>query len=198
MELFAEALWAIRLPCTLALLVPGFVPLVGGRRNGPAAVLFYILAAGVVFWLRSVGWFFDQPSGWISVAAGIGIAAVAFGMYRLPGAASAMTGGALIGAVSAWLWIPCVGTHLGRLLNRSGDQVWSSLPFYGIYVAGVCALLVVFASLPLALPKLSGLLDHKRLPQIGLGIGFVMAGVVGLGLYEDIVGQLLQWSLRIQ
>ncbi len=197
-DLFAEALWAVRLPCTLALLVPGFVPLVGGRRNGPLAVAFYILAAGVVFWLRSVGWFFDQPDGIIAVAAGIGIGIVALAMYRAPGRTSAIGGGGLIGAVSAWLWIPCVGTHLGRLLNSSGDAIWTSAPSYGIYVAGVCALLIVLAALPIAVPKFLSILDHEAFHKVGLGIGLTMAVVIGFGFYETIVGQLLQWSLRIQ
>lgn len=198
MELFAEALWAIRLPCTLALLVPGFVPLVGGRKNGPAAVASYIFAASVVFWLRSVGWFVDQPEGLVAAAAGLGIAAVAIAMFRWPNPASAVLGGALIGIVSAWLWIPCVGTHLGKLLNRSSDEVWASLPSFGIYVTGVCALLVVLAALPVAVPKFTYLTEHRSLPKVGLGIGLAMAAVVGLGVYEDIVGQLLQWSLKIQ
>lgn len=198
MDLFAEALWAVRLPCTLALLVPGFVPLVGGRKNAPTAVAFYILAAAVVFWLRSVGWFVDQPTGWVAVAAGSGIAAVAIAMYRWSAPAVAIVGGALIGTVSAWLWIPCVGTHLGKLLNRSTDGVWRSLPWFGVYVTGVCAFLVVLAALPFAVPKLTNLLTHAALPKLGLGIGIMLASIVGFGLYEDIVGQLLQWSLRMQ
>ena len=174
------------------------MPLVGGRRHAPLAVGFYILAAALVFWLRSVGWFIEQPAGWVAFAAGFAVAVAALVMYRLPGRPSALIGGSLIGALSAWLWIPCVGTHLGRLLNRSTDEVWTSLPFFGVYVAGVCALLIVFASLPLAVPKLEPLLEHDALPRVGLGIGLALAVIVAFGFYEDIVGQLLQWSLRIQ
>ncbi len=202
MDLFAEGLWAIRLPCTLALLVPGFVPLFGSRNRAPLAVGFYVLAAAAVFWLRSTGNFFDQPKGLLALAVGlvvIGLAILGWKAPRgRPATVAAIVTSSGFGVVSAWLWIPCVGTHLGRLLNRTSTETWAPLPQFAVYVAGVCALLIALAALPYAVERLARFADNERLAMVGVSIGVAFGVIVGVGLYEDIVAQLLQWSLKIQ
>ncbi|MEE9417200.1 MAG: hypothetical protein V3V01_18115 [Acidimicrobiales bacterium] len=199
MQLFAEGLWAVRLPCTLALFVPGLIPLLTSRRNAPVAVTAYLLAASIVFWLRATGDWFDSPEGVVAVLVGLAVIAAAIATWRIENKRSAAIGGTVVGTASAWLWIPCVGRNLGNLLNDATSQgSLALLPRFGIYVGSVCALLIVIALIPFAWPKITTVRDHDRTQFVGLAIGGLLGLAIAVGLYDNIVAELARISLRIQ
>lgn len=199
MQLFAEGLWAVRLPCTLALFVPGLVPVLASRRHAPLSVATYLSAASMTFWLRSTGDWFDSPRGALAVLVGLAVLVSTVTIWKLQNRWSAGVGGAAIGVASAWLWIPCVGRHLGELLNRaaSGGSI-ALLPRFGIYVGSVCAILVVISLLPHAWPPVASIRDHARTRLAGLAIGGLLSLAIAVGMYDDIVAELARISLRIQ
>ncbi len=197
MDLLVEALWSVRLPCTLALLIPGFVPTVGARSFAPWAVGSYIAAGSVVFWLNATAQWFAYPDGWVAIALGGVLAGMSAVLWKMENAAVASVAGAVFGAVSAWLWLPCVGSELGTLLNRATEENLVLLPRFAVYVFGVASPLVPLAAAPFAWPKLVRHRDARVTQHVVFALGLLLAVGVAFGYYEDVVGTLRRWSLQL-
>ncbi len=196
LDLLIEGLDSIRLPCTLGLLVPGLGPAVAARSKAWQAALGFVVMSGLIAWARAAGLWFDDPGAILQVVVGLALAGSVVmswkgdqGRFPLAG-----LGGALSGLIAGWLWVPCVGLHLGEELSRAGDERAATLVPLMVYVMGVSLPLIALAALPYAWPKLSGWRDHTNAARVGIAVGAIVAFGVAVGYYEDIVLQLFRIS----
>lgn len=202
MDTFLEGVDVIDQPCTFAVLIPGLAIVLAARRNQVVVVVGYVLGVALLMWSRAAIHWTVEAEG---IAAVI-IAAVILGAFisawrpevlrRLttdrPGIA--WGSGLLIGAVSGWLWQPCVGLRLGDIFNNADSEGARTLGLMVVYVAGAVLPALLFAIAPIAVPAIERVLRRPGVGSIGAAVGVVYAGAVLIGWYDDLVSWLLQHS----
>jgi hypothetical protein len=194
---FFEAIRSLTQPCTLLFIVPTLAIVVA------AAAHWYALAAAIVAavvggWALVGNWWFLEGLGLRVAGAVYAVVVVALAISRTglrsvgeahPAlAGSGVAGGTLLAA--AW-WRPCVGEHLGLILDGTrgaGHQ----LPAMAAYMLGLMLPVV-------AVGFLHQLGEHERRPanwarsmaaMLGAAIGLALVG----GMHDDLVVVLSRWT----
>ncbi|MEL7157567.1 MAG: hypothetical protein AAFN30_13310, partial [Actinomycetota bacterium] len=113
----------------------------------------------------------------------------------LPERAAIALGGVLTGGAAAELWEPCVGAEFGRLLNTLPTDGPGGLVALTVFMMGVLAPVAGVLALLKLLPP--GLTERAAGPLSVLGGAALaaMAVATAVGLHDDVVGKLFQWSL---
>ena len=194
-DLLLEGFSSAWLPCSWILLVPGAAAVLAARTKLIPAAAGFSISATLLGWLR----FADLGGGWA-----IGVAAVAlvtatvlfFVPVVLNQGAIASVAGILAGGASAELWVPCVGPEFGKLLNELPDQGAVGLGQMGIFMLGVLAPLALVVAGIRLIPESIAESTETTLAIVGGVILAVMAVATAVGLHDDVVGQLFQWSLK--
>jgi len=194
MPLLFEGLEAAILPCSLILLIPGAGVALAARQRAAVALIGFGVGALLLSWLR-----FSDRGG----SLGNGLAAVMLAgavvllvvplVRRIRFVAAA--GGFIAGAAAATLWQPCVGSEFGQLLTELPQRGLSGLALLAFYMLGLFAPLVVLGAALSLLP--SSALRLVRLPMLvaGAGVLVILAMSTAAGLTDDLVGQLVEWSV---
>jgi cytochrome c biogenesis protein CcdA len=193
MGLFAEGVESLKLACSLVLLIPAVAIVLLGRRR-VWLVPTWIAAVTVIAWLRFIGWWSASPGGLLHVGAGVALAGAVIVAWQKNTATTDVTatvGGALL---AGWTWVPCVGRELGGILNDARAQPWVELGPTAQYLLGLFLPLVLIAAAAVAWPKLGTVLDSPRARTAGLGIMFLVAGLVSVTLFDDLAGELARRS----
>lgn len=174
LDLLIEGLDSLRLPCSWVILFPAAALTLYARHRNTLVIVVFIAWAAVVAWFRFAGWWFAVPTGIEQVALGLVVAGAALAAWRRDSGVTD-AGLAAITAVTAMsAWIPCVGPHLGSLLNDARTAPLPNAPGTLAYVVG---LLLPFALVPAALILAPAVGDRLRHPAV------VIVGVAGLVLF---------------
>ncbi len=194
-ELLREGLESAFLPCSFILLIPGLATGLAARpKESSWALAGFIVGAIGSAWLRYSDRISDVGTSLPAIALAVALAFLAVPMVRRLDPVAA-TGGLLAGSAAAFLWEPCVGEQFGTLLGELPGAGPGSLFKLGLYVIGVLAPLVVIGGVIAAIP--SPVLLPARPFLLG-GSVLVLASLAlatALGYHDDLVGQLVQWSL---
>ena len=202
LELALEGVRAAVLPCSLALLVPGVVLAFTAGRRAPIALAGYLTAVAVTAWalivrlpagpgrsavgLLAAGWVVGFGLVVVARARPLGTRRGAVGTFGLAGA--------LVGWTATLLWLPCVGSAFGVLLDTAHLAPVAALPGALVHLLGVCLPLVALAALPVAVPRTAGLLDRRPTVWAGALAAAALIVTLGLGAYQDLLGLLLRVS----
>lgn len=195
LKLLLEGFSSAWLPCSLILLVPGTAALLAARRHLLPAIAGFTMSAVLLSWYR----FSDRGGDWPVAFAAIALA-VATVLFLVPLITSAedvtaTMGGLLVGGAAAELWEPCVGPEFGQLLNGLPSNGISGLAQLLLFMIGVLSPLIgVLALLKLAPEWIMDSID-SWLAVIGGTVLAVIAVATAVGLHDDVVGKLFQWSL---
>lgn len=192
--LLLEGFESALLPCSLVVLIPAAAAAIAARAELIPALAGFFGAITLLSWLR----FSDRGGDWpIGIAAlALIIAAVLFTVPLIgDDSVSAALAGAFAGAAAAQLWEPCVGAEFGQLLNDLPTSGATGLGSMAVFLVGVTAPVIGFAALLKLIPE--WMLDYG---QTALAIGgatvlAVMAVATAMGLHDDVVGQLIRWSV---
>lgn len=196
MDTFLEGVDAVRLPCTLAVLVPATVVVLVAGRRGVVAVAGFLVGATLVAWTRFTGAWFDEPGTAASIGLGA-VFAVAIAAIHLAGARRPEVVGpsaVAVGGITAWLWRPCVGARLGDILNNAPDSPASELLPTLAYLLGAASVAVVVAAAPIASPRLQVIRDHRSTTRLATLVGLSLGLAIAAGVYDDLVAELLRRS----
>ena len=194
LQLLAEGLESAWLPCSLILLVPGIAAVLAAREELLFAGAGFALANLVLGWLRFSNRAGDWPLGVAAIAL-ITATVVFFVPVIRQKHVSATVGGLFAGGAAAELWEPCVGSEFGQLLGELPDRGVSGLALMAAYVLGLLAPVVGIAAIVKVFPE--SVLDRAR-GSLGIAGGAVLAAMAvstAVGLHDDIVSKLIQWSL---
>jgi cytochrome c biogenesis protein CcdA len=193
-SLLIEGIESLRLPCSWVLLIPGIAITVFGRRRTPLVVATFALAAMVVAWLRFAGWWFAVPSGAVQILLGFAIIVSAGVAWRLDRGAFDIIAAAIAGIAAAWTWIPCVGPHLGEVLNGSRMDPFEHIGGTIAFLAGQFLPFILVAAVGVAAPGLQQRSEHRAV----IAGGAVLLALVGLlfvtRLFDDIASELARRS----
>ncbi len=121
---------------------------------------------------------------------------VVFAIPRLSGLElSSIGGGLLAGGASAELWRPCVGLEFGQVLNSLPDRGPSGFGLMAVYLLGVLSPLLALGAIHHLVPER---IRERAEPWLAV-VGTVALGALALatavGLHDDLVGKLFEWSL---
>ena len=193
-SLLIEGIESLRLPCSWVLLIPGIAITVFGRRRTPLVVATFSVAAMVVAWLRFAGWWFAVPSGAVQILLGFAIIVSAGVAWRLDRGAFDVLAAAIAGIAAAWTWIPCVGPHLGEVLNGSRMDPFEHIGGTVAFLAGQFLPFILIAALGVTAPGLQQRSEHRAV----IAGGAVLLALVGLlfvtTLFDDISSELARRS----
>ena len=190
-----EGIEAVRLPCTFALLLPALGLALAAGSRAPGAVASFIVGAGGLAWARAAGHWSIAADGLATLAAALVLgAAVATVMWRRAGSGLVLPAAAAGGATIGWIWRPCVGNHLAAVLNDAPTAPVRTLALTIVYIGGACLIAVIVAALPVTFPNLARWRDHRVTTAVGGVAVLVVAVLIAVGLYDDLVAELLRRS----
>ncbi len=193
-RLLAEGIESLRLPCSWVLLIPAIGLAVFGRRRSALIIGTYVFAAGLIAFLRFGGWWFATPSSLIQIPLGLVLLAIIFGAWKLDRPSTDVLVAATTGVAAAWSWIPCVGPHLGDLLNAARSEPWGQLGGTFAYIVGLLVPFVIVAALDSLFPELRTRLDKPAVVTAGV----VLLALFGLALattvFDDFSSELARRS----
>ncbi len=189
---FLEGIEASAQPCTLALALPCLGIALASRAHLPYAVGGFSAAAGVVAWARFSGHWPDLPTGiWLLMTGG---AVVACAVAAFARSETAFGAAAVTGAVSAWLWTPCVGQELAAIVNNAPERPIGQLPATLAYVGGTVLILGLVAALTVLFEPVRRTLSSRWSGRVGVAIAAVLGALIAVGSYDDVVAELLERS----
>lgn len=193
-KLLLEGIESLRLPCSWVLLIPGIAVTLYGRRRTPLVISVFIAAAMLVAWLRFGGWWFEVPRGGVQIVLGLVIFASAIVAWRADRGATDVLAAGVAGMAAAWAWIPCVGPHLGELLNGSRTAPFSHIGGTIAFLAGQFLPFILLAAVGVLLPTASERLEHRSI----IAVGAIALAIVGLlfatTIFDDLASELARRS----
>jgi hypothetical protein len=196
MEILFEGIEAVRFPCTFALLVPALGFVIAAGRRAPVVATAFVLGAAGLSWARAARFWSISADGVAAVAAAvvlIGAIAVVSGLG--PQRTGQVVGAAIAGgAVIGWIWRPCVGSNLATIFNDAPLAPVRTLASMVVYIGAACLIAIVVAALPVAFPLLTPWRDHRTITMVGASVVVVIAALIAIGFYDDLVAELLRRS----
>lgn len=193
---FLEGVEAIAQACTLVVLLPGLAMVLVARRGRLTLAVSYTVFAALLMWAQAAGHWSLASRGWIVVPLGLLVAAtfVAAQSAQQADQRRLIGAGVIGGALAGWMWLPCVGTQLGDILNNATSQGPRTLALLIVYTVGALLPVLLLALLPHAVPASENILNHRAVEVIGMGFGVLYAVTVAIGRYDDLVGELYRIS----
>ena len=193
-DLLFEGTESLRLPCSWVLLIPGAAVAVFGRRRPILTSALFIGAAMLIAWLRFSGWWFAVPSGAVQVVLGLALSASAWMAWRRDSALTDAWVAVVAGTAASWAWIPCVGPHLGEVLNGSRTEPFDHIGGTVAFLTGQFLPLILISAVGVVFP---GVADRCRRRGV-IAFGAAAVATVGLlfatTLFDDLASELARRS----
>jgi cytochrome c biogenesis protein CcdA len=181
---FFEGITQSLLPCSWILLLPAVA--VGATRPRPSVVASLFFSTFLFAWLAVAG-FLVLP---LPIAGLLTVGAAANWWFRGFDISSA----ALAGAAASSAWQPCVGPHLGEVLNKAQVDPFGAAAGLAAFIIGV--LLVGFL-VGWALARILGGRYAKRIERTGAVVLGFTGIVMTIGIYQTIASTLAGWSYSL-
>ncbi len=194
LALFGEGFEAALLTCSLILLIPGAAVALTARAAAIPALASFSVGVLGLSWLR----FSDRGGGYsnLMIAAALMLATIALLVPFISRAdLAALPAGLLAGGAAAELWRPCVGAEFGLLLNELPGRGISGLGPMFIYLIGTLSPLLVLGAVHHLLPERVLEKMEPAWAVIGGVLLTLLALATALGLHEDLVSKLFEWSV---
>ncbi len=194
-KLFGEGIESLRLPCSWPVLLIGTGLALLGRRRPVATTVAFVTTAGLVAFLRFGGWWVETPQGATQVIVGLALGMAAWGAWRVDRLAGDVALSAFVGAVAVSTWIPCVGPHLGELLNTARVDPWSQLPGTIAFMVGLTIpFAIVTALAATAPPSLVPALRDRRVVAAGMVVLVLVSATMAITVFDDLSSELARRS----
>lgn len=195
-DTFIEGLRVVTWACTLTVLVPGLALVLVARRCRATVAAYYVVGAAFLAWAQAAGHWWVAARGAAVVIAGIVAAGTYAAAWKAPGHSSPFATGAglLGGALAGWMWRPCVGEHLGDILNDASTHGPRTLGLLLVYLTGALLPVMLIAVAAYAVPAIGRALDRLPFAVAGVAIGIAYAIALASGQYDDLIGELFRIS----
>lgn len=182
-------------PCSLALLLPASAVVLAARHHPLVALGGFSGAAALLMWLRATGFLALSTIPLGTTLLGI-VAVGAMAKFLASHAPNLLTTAGLAlgpGAMAGWIWQPCVGPALGRILDRAASGSVLALPELTAYTLGV---VLPAAAIALARIALGDSASPRRVVTVagavlGIGIGILVV----TGIHQQVIGWLARSSV---
>jgi cytochrome c biogenesis protein CcdA len=193
---FFEGVEAITQACTLVILLPGIALVLIVRQGRLVIALSYTAFAALLMWAQAAQYWSIASRGIIVLPLGFCIAAtfVAAKTAQETSQARLLAAGVSGGAIAGWMWLPCVGTQLGEILNNAAVDGARTLVLMVIYTTGALLPMLLLALLSLAIPVSERIFNHLVTKIVAMGFAALYAATVATGHYDDLVGELFRIS----
>lgn len=194
-NLVLEGTESLRLPCSWLLVLPGAAVALGGRRRAGLVTGVFLAVAMLVAWLRFGGFWplgdLETVSQIIMGVLILGSAAVA---WRMDSAPTDVAMAAIGGLAGAWAWIPCVGPHLGDVINGARSEPFAHIGGTMAYITGLLMPFILLAAAGIAFPKFAEKTSHRTVIGTGFVLILIVGGLFGVTLFDDLANELARRS----
>lgn len=196
MATFLEGVESIAQACTLVVGLPGLALVLVARRGRLTIAITYTVTAALLMWAQAAQHWSLVSRGWIVIGLGVLVAATFVGAKTAESADQRrlIAAGTVGGALAGWMWVPCVGTQLGDILNNATTEGPRTLALMVVYTIGATLPMLLLALLSHAVPASEKVLNHRVVGTVGMGFGALYAVTVAIGRYDDLVGELYRIS----
>ena len=99
-----------------------------------------------------------------------------------------------VGVSTAWTWIPCVGPHLGDVLNSSRADPWGQLGGTIAFMVGLSVPVITLMAIGLSLPTLAEQAKDKRVMAFGMVLLLVIGAAFVTTTIDDLSSELARRS----
>lgn len=194
-DLLLEGTESLRLPCSWLLIIPGAAVIIGARRRTVLVTLVFALVAMTVAWLRfSTFWPLGDVDGTTQVVLGLIILTTSLLAWRLDRASTDGLLAGVAGLAGAWAWIPCVGPHLGDVINGARTEPVAHLGGTVAFMTGLFVPFIMIAAAGILFPEFQKKSSHRAV----IGVGFALMTLVGVlfatTLFDDLASELARRS----
>ncbi len=194
-ELLLEGTESLRLPCSWLLIIPGAAIVAGCRRRSVLVTTVFSLVAMLVAWLRFGGfWPLGDVQGPTQTALGVAILASGAVAWRKDTAVTDSVAAGVAGLAGAWAWIPCVGPHLGDVLNGARTEPFAHIGGTIAFMTGLFVPFIIIAAAGILFPDF----QNKTVNKAVISTGFVLIAIVGAlftaTLFDDLANELARRS----
>lgn len=194
-DLLFEGTESLRLPCSWLIVIPGTAVALGGRRRAVLVTAVFSAVAMLVAWLRFGGfWIFGEVEGATQIGLGVALITAAGLAWRQNHAGTDALAAGVAGLAGAWAWIPCVGPHLGDVINGARSEPFAHIGGTVAFLAGLFLPFIIVAAAGVAFPDF----QLKTSNRFVIGTGLLLVAVVGLlftvTLYDDLANELARRS----
>ena len=193
-QLLIEGVESATLPCSLILLLPGAAVALASRQESTSALAGFGAGSATLAWLR-----FSDRGGNLSTSlvALLLVGAVVLLIVPLVRRLNVVSGvgGLLAGVAAGVLWVPCVGAEFGQLLAELPDRGPTGVGLFLIYMAGVVTPLLVLGAVLHLIPDTALIFARPLMLLVGAGTLGLLALAAAAGLTDNLIGQLVEWSL---
>ncbi len=187
--LFSEGVASMALPCSWTLAVPPVLAVLAGRGRRSVAIAALV---GVVvgMMIRATG--HGVLEGGSAVAAGIAVVAAFVALWRGKRWLSPI-GALAISWTVASVWQPCVGLHLGEVLNSGIDHPVRAAVSMISYAVGV----------NVSLPAVQFIIElapapvRARFAGAAAALGGALGGALILGVHASVIALFARWSVEL-
>ena len=166
-EPMIEGVESIALPCTWILAIPAMAVTVFGRRRPVVVTSSFFAVATLVAWVRFAGWWFAAPQGVTQIALGLIVIASTGVAWKADAASSDIVASSVLALAGAWTWIPCVGPHLGEIINGSRRAPLQHLGDTVAFFSGLLLPMILIAALCVLFPNLRDACTHPTVIVAG-------------------------------
>lgn len=194
MNLLAEGVESLKLACSIVLLLPLVGVALLGRRRLPL-IGVWIATSVLVAWLRFTTWWPWAVESWPHIVGGVALIGLVIAAWKYDNGVIDTAAVAAASMMTTWTWVPCVGRHLGEILNSARKAPWSQLPPTALYLVGLFIPLILFGAATVAAPSFGAKLDDRpALRTVGLAVLAMVGLLVMTTTFDDVAGELARRS----
>ncbi|MCQ3814382.1 MAG: hypothetical protein KTU85_08195 [Acidimicrobiia bacterium] len=193
---FFEGVGVISQACTLVVLLPGVALTLVSHKGRLTVALCYTVFAALLMWAQAAQHWSIASRGAIVVPLGVLIVAsfVAARSAQQANQRRLIAAGVVGGAIAGWMWLPCVGTQLGEILNNASTNGPRTLALMIVYTAGALLPMLLIALSNQAIPASQKIFEHRATDVCAMGFAVIYGVTVAIGRYDDLVGELFRIS----
>lgn len=194
LNLFGEGIESILLPCSWIVVIPAVVMTIAGRHRTSLVMICLVAVSAFVAWLRFAGWWFAVPNGLTQVALGMLIIILSIAAWRFDRGVADAALSAAVATATVWTWIPCVGPHLGDLLNESQSDPVNHIGGTLAFVLGLSVPSILIFAVGLVWPATIEKINTPRVVSVSLVACALIGVAFATTTIDDLASELARRS----
>ena len=128
------------------------------------------------------------------IVLGVGILGVAALAWKKNSAVTDGLSAGVAGLAGAWAWIPCVGPHLGDVINGAARQPFTHIPGTIAFIIGLFIPFIIVAATDVAFPAFKERTSNKFVTGAGIALIAVVGILFAVTLFDNLANELARRS----
>ena len=132
--------------------------------------------------------------GTTQIVLGVGILATAALAWKKDSPITDGLSAGVAGLAGAWAWIPCVGPHLGDVINGAGREPLTHLPGTIAFIIGLFIPFIIVAATDVVFPMFKEKTSNETVTRIGFALIAIVGLLFAVTLFDNLANELARRS----